>query len=85
MPKWLVVIVGLVTAASCIPEVRNRVIYSLKRHPALVGPALTLLAIAAVLYLFIDPISVLFVAVIALVAGLAALFDPKTYSRRPPA
>jgi uncharacterized membrane-anchored protein len=35
-------------------------------------------AIAAVLYLFIDPITVLFLAAIALVAGLAAFFDPKT-------
>jgi|UPI00047F8173 energy-converting hydrogenase Eha subunit E len=85
MPKWLVVIVGLVATAACIPEVRNRVINSLKMHPALVGPALTLLAIAAVLYLFIDPITVLFIAAIALVAGLAALLDPKTYSRKPPA
>jgi hypothetical protein len=55
-----------------------------KTHPVFIGPALTLVAIAAVLYLLIDPITVLFLAVIALVAGLAAFFDPKTYSRKPP-
>jgi hypothetical protein len=32
----------------------------------------------------IDPITVLILAVIALVAGLAAFFDPKTYSRKSP-
>jgi hypothetical protein len=55
-----------------------------KTHPSFVGPALTLVAIAAVLYLFIDPITALFLAVIALAAGFAAFFDPKTYSRKPP-
>jgi len=44
MPKWLFVIVGLVIAAAFIPEVRDRVINSLKTRPALIGPVLTLLA-----------------------------------------
>lgn len=55
-----------------------------RSHPLLIGPALLLVSIAAVLYLFIDPITVLFVAVISLAAGFAALVDPKTYSRKPP-
>jgi hypothetical protein len=63
-----------------MPKVMNW----LKTHPVFIGPALTLAAIAAVLYLLIDPITVLFLAVIALAAGLAAFFDPKTYSRKPP-
>ena len=63
-----------------MPKVMNW----LKTHPAFIGPALTSVAIAAVLYLFIDPITVLFLAAIALVAGLAACFYPKTYSRKPP-
>jgi hypothetical protein len=62
----------------------SKVINWLKTHPAFIGPALTLVAIAAFLYLLIDPITVLFIAVIALVAGLAAFFDPKSYSRKPP-
>ena len=56
-----------------------------RSHPVLIGPALLLTSIAAVLYLFIDPIAVLFVAAISLAAGFAALVDPKTYSRKPPA
>jgi hypothetical protein len=63
-----------------MPKVMNW----LKTHPAFIGPALTLVAIAAVLYLFIDPITVLFLAAFALVAGLAAFLDPKTYFRKPP-
>ncbi|KRR29628.1 hypothetical protein CQ13_38415 [Bradyrhizobium retamae] len=63
-----------------MPKVMNW----LKTHPVLIGPALVLVAIAAVLYLLIDPFTVLFLAAIALVAGLAAFFDPKTYSRKPP-
>ncbi|MET4390955.1 hypothetical protein ABIB73_006742 [Bradyrhizobium sp. F1.4.3] len=55
-----------------------------RSHPVLIGPALLLTSIAAVLYLFIDPITVLFVAVISLTAGFAALVDPKAYSRKPP-
>jgi hypothetical protein len=55
-----------------------------KSHPIFIGPALLLIAIAAVLYLFIDPVTVLVVAVIALTAGFAALVDPKTYSNKPP-
>lgn len=55
-----------------------------RSHPILIGPALLLTSIGAVLYLFIDPIAVLFVAVISLAAGFAALVDPKTYSRKPP-
>lgn len=55
-----------------------------RSHPVLIGPALLLTSIAAVLYLFIDPITVLFVVVISLTAGFAALVDPKTYSRKPP-
>lgn len=55
-----------------------------RSHPVLIGPALLLTSIAAVLYLFIDPITVLFIAVISLTAGFAALVDPKTYSRKPP-
>lgn len=74
MPKWLIVVVGLVSVAGYIPEVRKSVIKWLKTHPALIGPALTLVAIAALLYLIIDPIFVLFLAVVALVAGFAALF-----------
>jgi hypothetical protein len=56
----------------------------LKSHPVFVGPALLLIAIAAVLYLFIDPVTVLIVAVVALTAAFAALVDPKTHSRKPP-
>jgi hypothetical protein len=61
-----------------------KVINWLRTHPAFIGPALAVAAIAALLYLFIDPISVLFFAIIALVAGFAAFFDPKTYFRKPP-
>jgi hypothetical protein len=63
-----------------MPKVMNW----LKIHPAFIGPALALVAIAAVFYLLIDPLSVLFLAAVVLVAGLAAFFDPKTYSRKPP-
>jgi hypothetical protein len=48
----------------------SKVINWLKTHPAFFGPALTSVAIAASLYLLIDPITVLFIAAIALVAGL---------------
>jgi hypothetical protein len=50
--------------------VMSKVINWLKTHPAFFGPALTSVAIAASLYLLIDPITVLFIAAIALVAGL---------------
>jgi hypothetical protein len=40
-----------------------------RSHPLLIGPALLLTSIAAVLYLAIDPITVLFVAVILLQPG----------------
>jgi uncharacterized membrane protein YccC len=55
----------------------------LKAHPMFIGPALTLVAIAAALYLFIHPITVLLLAILALAAGFAAFIDPKTYSRNP--
>ncbi|WP_024340345.1 hypothetical protein [Bradyrhizobium japonicum] len=55
-----------------------------RSHPVLIGPALLLTSIAAILYLFIDPITVLFVAIIFLTAGFAALVDPKTYFRKGP-
>jgi hypothetical protein len=62
----------------------SKVINWLKTHPAFVGPALTLVAIAAFLYLLIDPITVLFIAIIALAATLAAFLDPTSCSRKPP-
>lgn len=85
MPKWLIVVLDLVAVAAWIPDVRNAVINWLKAHPVVIGPALTLAAIVAVLCVFSDPVSVVFLAVIAIVAGFAALLDPKTYSRKPPA
>ena len=82
MPKWLVVLVALLAATAYIPHVRQRVINGLKSHPALIGPALSVVGIVAVLYLFIDPTNFLFLAVVAVVSGLAAFFDPRTYSSR---
>ncbi|MGY3035083.1 hypothetical protein ACVIIV_004253 [Bradyrhizobium sp. USDA 4354] len=82
MPKWLVVIVALLAAAAYIPRVRNGVIHWLKAHPAFIGPVLIVVGIATVLYLFIDPTTVLFLVAVAVVSGLAALFDPKTYPSR---
>ena len=82
MSKWFVVLVALFAAAAYIPQVRNRVINWLKTHPAFIGPALTVAGIAAVLYLFIDPTTVLFFAAVAVVSGLAAFIDPRTYSSR---
>lgn len=38
MPKWLIVVVGLVTVAGYIPEVRNSVIKWLKTHLRLSVP-----------------------------------------------
>ena len=63
----------------------RKIVNWFKAHPVFIGPALTLVAIAAVLYSFIDPITVLLLAVLALAAGFAAFIDPKTYSRKPPA
>ena len=82
MPKWLVVLVALLAATAYIPQVRHRVIDWLKTHPTLIGPALTVVGIVAVLYLFIDPTTVLFLAVVAVISGLAAFLDPRTYPRR---
>jgi hypothetical protein len=82
MSKWLVVLVALLAATAYIPQVRNRMINWLKTHPAFIGPALTVVGIAAVLYLFIDPTTVLFLAAVAVVSALAGFFDPKTYSSR---
>jgi len=82
MPKWLVVIVALLAAAAYIPRVRKGVTHWLKAHPAFIGPVLILVGIATVLYLFIDPTTVLFLGAVAVVSGLAAFFDPKTYSSR---
>lgn len=62
----------------------SKAINWLKTHPAFLGPALTSAAIAAFLFLLIDPITVVLIAFFALVAGLAAFFDPKSYSRNPP-
>ena len=82
MPKWLVILIALLSATAYIPQVRNRVIDWLKTHPALIGPALTIVGIVAVLYLFVDPTTVVFLAIVAVVSGLAAFFDPRTYSSR---
>ncbi|MEY9125214.1 hypothetical protein ABIA03_002475 [Bradyrhizobium yuanmingense] len=82
MPKWLVVLVALLAATAYVPQVRHSVINWLKTHPALIGPALTVAGILAVLYLFIDPTTILFLAVVAVVSALAAFFDPRTYSSR---
>lgn len=82
MSKWLLVLVALLAAAAYIPQARNGVISWLKTHPAFIGPALTVVGIAAVLYLFIDPTTVLFLAAVAVVSGLAAFFDPRMYSSR---
>jgi len=61
-----------------------KIINWLKAHPVFIGPALTLVAIAAAFHLLIDPITVLLFAILALAAGFAAAFiDPKTYSRKP--
>lgn len=82
MPKWLVVLVALLAATAYIPRVRHGAINWLKTHPVLIGPALTIAGIMAVVYLLIDPTTVLFLAVVAVVSGLAAFFDPRTYSSR---
>lgn len=61
-----------------------KVVNWFKAHPVLIGPALVLVTVAALVYLFIDPVTVLLLAVLALVAGFAAFIDPRTYSRKPP-
>ena len=59
-----------------------KIVNWLRAHPVFIGPALTLAAVFAALYLLIDPVTVLFFAVLALAGGFAAFIDPKTYSRK---
>ncbi|MDB5516272.1 MAG: hypothetical protein JWQ17_3030 [Tardiphaga sp.] len=55
-----------------------------QRHPTLRGITIGFVMIGAALSLLFDPISALFIVVAAVTYGLAAFFDPKTYSRTKP-
>jgi hypothetical protein len=61
----------------------RKIVTWLKAHPVFIGPTVVLVAALAAIGFFIDPITVAFLAVIALAGGFAALIDPKTYSRSP--
>jgi hypothetical protein len=59
-----------------------KIVNWLRAHPVFVGPALTLAAVFAALYLLVDPVIVLLFAVLALAGGFVAFIDPKTYLRK---
>ena len=82
MPKWLIVLLCLVAVLACIGEVRQAVMKWFKKHPALTRPALILAAAAIVLYILINPITILFLILLAIAAGFSAFLDPKTYTKK---